>query len=153
MGITGDKDRLDATTISDTVNTSSRIESLTKYYKANILLSEHTVSQMENSGSFSLRYLGKVRVKGKQASIGLYECFNSDSEESIYNKNKSLAAFNDGMSHYLNLSFSKAISAFESIKEINKEDLIANLFLNNSVRFLKDGVPENWSCVLEMHNK
>jgi len=29
MGITGDNDRMDATTISDTVNTSSRLESLT----------------------------------------------------------------------------------------------------------------------------
>ncbi len=32
MGITGDEHRLDAATISDTVNTASRIESLTKYY-------------------------------------------------------------------------------------------------------------------------
>src|SRR5205809_2277303 len=31
MGITGDTNRLDATTISDAVNTASRIESLTKY--------------------------------------------------------------------------------------------------------------------------
>ncbi|HQS52317.1 MAG TPA: adenylate/guanylate cyclase domain-containing protein, partial [Daejeonella sp.] len=36
MGITGDADRLDATTISDTVNTASRLESLTKQYKADI---------------------------------------------------------------------------------------------------------------------
>src|SRR5262249_24808631 len=46
MGITGDKDPLDATTISDTVNTASRIESLTKYYRAGILLSEKTLEQI-----------------------------------------------------------------------------------------------------------
>ena len=50
MGITGDKDRLDATTISDTVNTASRIESLTKYYKAGILLSDATLKEIDNPG-------------------------------------------------------------------------------------------------------
>ena len=78
MGITGDKDRLDATTISDTVNTASRIESLTKYYKASILLSEITLQQIQHPEIFHLRYLGKVQVKGKQSSIGIYECFSSD---------------------------------------------------------------------------
>jgi class 3 adenylate cyclase len=34
MGITGDEHRLDAATISDTVNTAARIESLTKHYKS-----------------------------------------------------------------------------------------------------------------------
>src|SRR5207249_1583755 len=38
MGITGDESRMDAATISDTVNTASRIESLTKYYKSPLLL-------------------------------------------------------------------------------------------------------------------
>src|SRR5665647_1434515 len=38
MGITGDFDRMDACTIADTVNTASRVESLTKHYKAGILL-------------------------------------------------------------------------------------------------------------------
>ncbi len=36
MGVLRDKDRLDATTISDAVNTASRIESLTKYYKVSL---------------------------------------------------------------------------------------------------------------------
>ena len=46
MGITGDKDRLDASTISNTVNTASRIESLTKHYKANIILSEASLEEI-----------------------------------------------------------------------------------------------------------
>ena len=42
MGITGDEQRLDAATISDTVNTAARIESLTKHYEASLLLSQET---------------------------------------------------------------------------------------------------------------
>ena len=54
MGITGDKDRMDACTISDTVNTASRVESLTKHYKASILLSEESLKQIEHPEVFHL---------------------------------------------------------------------------------------------------
>ena len=100
MGITGDKNRLDATTISDTVNTASRIESLTKYYNASILLSEITLKQIQHPEKFHLRYLGKVQVKGRHSSIGIYECFGSDDEEQVIKKEETLALFNQGIHHY-----------------------------------------------------
>jgi class 3 adenylate cyclase len=150
MGITGDKDRLDATTISDTVNTASRIESLTKHYKATILLSEITLQQIQYPENFHLRYLGKVQVKGKQLSIGIYECFSSDTEDQIDKKEKTLPAFNEAMHHYLNKSFSNAAVSFESVININPEDRTTLFFLNNSIHYLQKGVPENWSGVVEM---
>ena len=153
MGITGDKNRLDATTISDAVNTASRIESLTKYYKVNILLSEITLQQILHPENFHLRYLGKVQVKGKQSSIGIHECFSSDSDDQINKKEKTLSVFNEGMHHYLNKFFANAITCFESVVHINSEDRTAQFFLDNSIRHLQKGVPENWSGVVEMVNK
>ena len=153
MGITGDKDRLDATTISDAVNTASRIESLTKYYKVGILLSEITLQQIQHPEIFHLRYLGKVQVKGKQSSIGIYECFSSDSEDQVNKKEKTLSIFNEGMYHYLNKSFENAVNSFESVTDINPQDLTTQFFLDNSIRYLQKGVPDNWSGVIEMLNK
>ena len=49
MGITGDENRMDAATISDVVNSASRIESLTKHYGANILLSEESLEKLEDA--------------------------------------------------------------------------------------------------------
>ncbi|MGH2563785.1 MAG: adenylate/guanylate cyclase domain-containing protein, partial [Ginsengibacter sp.] len=153
MGITGDKDRLDATTISDTVNTASRIESLTKYYKAAILLSEFTFELIPHPELFHLRYLGKVQVKGKQSAIGIYECFNSNGDDQVNKKEKTLSAFNEGMHHYLNRSFNKAVTCFKSVVDINPKDLTTQFFLDNSNRLLQNGIPENWSGILEMSNK
>lgn len=153
MGITGDKDRLDATTISDAVNTASRIESLTKHYKANILLSENTVLQIQHPENFHLRYLGKVQVKGRHSSIGIYECFSSDDEEQLTKKQETLALFKQGIHQYLNKSFTGAIKCFLSVTEINPEDSTAQFFLDHSMRCLQKGVPENWSGVVEMTNK
>ena len=43
MGIIGDRERLEPATISDAVNTASRVEGLTKYFGANILLTEKNI--------------------------------------------------------------------------------------------------------------
>jgi TolA-binding protein len=153
MGITGDKDRLDATTISDTVNTASRIESLTKYYKAGVLLSDATLKAIENPGDFHLRYLGKVQVKGKQSSIGIHECFSGSPDKEISEKEKTLPLFNNAMQYYLNRSFASALQAFQSIAETHPEDLTTMFFLNKANGFLQKGVPEDWNGVVEMTNK
>jgi adenylate cyclase len=153
MGITGDKDRLDATTISDTVNTASRIESLTKHYKAGVLLSDATLKAIDNPGDFHLRYLGKVQVKGKLSSVGIHECFSGSTEKEITEKEKTLPLFNNAMKYYLSRSFDSASQAFQSIAETHPEDLTARFFLNNANGYLQKGVPEDWNGVVEMTNK
>lgn len=153
MGITGDKDRLDATTISDTVNTASRIESLTKYYKAGVLLSDATLKAIDTPGDYHLRYLGKVQVKGKQSSVGIHECFSGSTEQEISEKEKTLPLFNNGMQFYLNRSFASALQAFQLIAETHPEDLTARFFLDNANGYLQEGVPEDWTGVVEMTNK
>ncbi|MBK7407141.1 MAG: adenylate/guanylate cyclase domain-containing protein [Saprospirales bacterium] len=74
MGITGDHQRMEAATISDTVNTAARIEGLTKTYEASILLTQETFDQIENPNEFQIQGLGKVQLKGKQAPVHIYEC-------------------------------------------------------------------------------
>ena len=83
MGITGDSERLDAAIISDTVNTAARIEGLSKHFGASILLTELCKENLSNPEEFDFRFLGPVQVKGKQAAINLYECFNAD-DPSLY---------------------------------------------------------------------
>lgn len=153
MGITGDKDRMDATTISDTVNIASRVESLTKYYKANIIISDATMQQMIVHENFHLRPLGWVQVKGKQQPLSIHECFSGNSEEELEKKMASLADFNEGISNYLMKSFGKAFVAFQNVLEVNPEDHTANFFLGKTARYISVGVPENWMGVEEMLSK
>jgi class 3 adenylate cyclase len=153
MGITGDENRMDATTISDTVNTASRLESLSNYYKTSIMLSGSCMEQITQKEKFLLRYLGLVQLKGKHQSIKIYECFSGNTEENIFKKQKTLSVFNEGMDNYLNRSFGTAAKAFSSVKEADPEDLTAEFFLANAKQFLQKGVPENWGGVQKMRNK
>lgn len=153
MGITGDNERMAPTTISDTVNTASRIESLTKYYKASIILTDATLQEISHPEDFHLRCLGKVQVKGKQAPVIIHECFSGNSEEEIAKKQKSLPAFNKGMSRYLDKSFSDAIESFTKVISSHPEDRTTEFFIEKATRYIKNGVPENWAGVEEMLNK
>lgn len=143
MGITGDADRLDATTISDTVNTASRLESLTKLYKTGIILSEASLEQIIQKEKFHLRSLGLVQLKGKQNHINIHECFSGNTEEDIFKKQKTLSTFNQGMYNYLNSSFGAAEQAFLSVAAVHPEDRTAEFFLNNSKLYMEKGIIEN----------
>jgi class 3 adenylate cyclase len=153
MGITGDHARLDATTISDTVNTASRLESLTKYYNAGIIISDVTLQQISHPDTFHLRHLGSVQLKGKYASISLHECFSGDTKLELQQKLQTLPCFRTGISNYLNSSFDNAIRAFQEVLDANPNDLTTKFFLNNATRYLKNGVPSNWMGVEQMHSK
>jgi len=152
MGITGDENRMDAATISDTVNTASRLESLTKQYRANILLSDACLLQIEKE-KYDLRYLGLVQLKGKQEPLHIYECVSSNTGEEVSKKQKTLSLFNEGIENYLNSSFDDSVKAFEHITEINPADLTAAFFLDNARKFLQKGTPENWNGIIEMASK
>lgn len=147
MGIIGDQNRMDAATIADTVNTASRIESLTKHYGVSILLSEESIEKIENSDDFHLRYLGKVQVKGKKEPVGLYECYEGDSPEIVVKKMKVQPDFEKGLRQFFNREFAQAAATFDQVLKTNPKDHPARLFMNKSSEYLLNGVPDDWSGV------
>ena len=153
MGITGDKDRLDASTISNTVNTASRIESLTKHYKANIILSEASLEEIVLKENFHLRNLGLVQLKGKQESIKVHECFSDHSKDELQGKLETLAVFNEGVSHYLARAFDTANSAFQRVLFTNPGDATASFFFSNTKQIIESGIGENSAGVVAMVEK
>lgn len=153
MGITGDEFRMDAATISDTVNTAARIESLTKYYRSPLLLSSDTLRQIADAHNYHLRNLGKVQLKGKQKLLGIVECIDGYTAHDLSRKLKTVAHFNQAMTDYHDQRFADAIRTFQQIVSTDPEDQTAHLFLDRATEYLKTGVPPNWNGALEMHSK
>jgi class 3 adenylate cyclase len=153
MGITGDLDRMDACTISDTVNTASRVESLTKHYKAGILLSEASLKQITDTSEFDLRNLGLVQIKGKHNSINVHECFSCNTESDRLSKLTTLPVFNQGVSHYLEKSFTPANECFKRVVDTDPEDRTAYFFYNHTLEIIQSGIHQKKPGVVEMEEK
>lgn len=130
MGITGDKDRWDAAVISDTVNTASRIESLTKSYLAPVMLSRQTLDKLQDNHHFHLRPLGKVLVKGKSEAVDVFECFDGDPPESFKRKKETLPSFIQGINLYLGNAPSDARLAFQEVLQAYPGDETVQQFLS-----------------------
>ncbi|MEO5648123.1 MAG: adenylate/guanylate cyclase domain-containing protein, partial [Chitinophagaceae bacterium] len=153
MGITGDEDRLDAATISDTVNTASRIESLTKYYSTPLLLSEDTIRHLTNPLLFNLRHLGNVKLKGKYNLLNIIECIDGYPPPALQNKQETLPEFNNAIIAYFEQRFQNAIQGFQQILLKDPEDHTVTFFMNNALKYCDTGVPENWTGAEEMLGK
>ena len=160
MGIIGDDRRMDAATISDAVNTASRIEDLTKYFKVNILLSAETLDRIHRAQStnkigpisthdldFQIRFLGRILLKGKKEPTTIYECFDGDLPEMVEKKAATQGPFQEGLNHYLSKQFADAVIAFENVLRMNPGDQTTQLFLNKARDFAMEGVPEDWTGV------
>jgi two-component system, sensor histidine kinase ChiS len=153
MGIIGDHKRMDAATVADTVNVASRMEGITKYYGSDILLSEVSLQKIPPSDSFHVRYLGKVQVKGKQESTGVYECFDGDLPDVRRKKQQTRPLFEAGLNAYMGQDFEKARQFFNEALVVYPEDKTVRLFLQKTEQCAANGVPEGWNGTEAMYIK
>jgi len=153
MGITGDIERLDAAIISDTVNTASRIEGLSKHYGSSILLTDNCKNNLTHPEEFDFRYLGPVQVKGKQKPIDLYECINGDNEQLLKHKLVTLTTFEEGMKQYFMKEFAMAAVTFQQIVKKERNDSAAKLFLNRSAHMITQETGDDWKGIASISSK
>ena len=71
LGAVGLPERSDYTAIGDTVNTASRMESLTKEFHVDSVISSATAERLDGDGG-ALRPLGEAIVRGKVAAVRIF---------------------------------------------------------------------------------
>ena len=76
--------KMDYTVIGDSVNLGARVESLTKDYGCQVMLTEYTLDRAgqlageEELDFFSARELGRVLVKGKKEPVTVYQLLSAE---------------------------------------------------------------------------
>ncbi|MDP5168948.1 MAG: hypothetical protein NWR72_01780 [Bacteroidia bacterium] len=151
MGVIGDTLRMNAGVVSDSVNTASRMEGLTKQFGVNILLSETTAEELTQRNS--LRSLGRVLVKGRVTPMAIYECFAADSPEEADSKSRSLEMHNQALQHFVEGEFAEALRVWDQSLVISPNDQVLLRFQKMCQKYLLQGIPEGWNGVEEMQNK
>ncbi|MEZ4265868.1 MAG: AAA family ATPase [Myxococcota bacterium] len=73
LGTIGERMRLEGTVISDTVNTASRLEGMTKLLGADALCSASAFAEVTDPSRFPHRYVGALELRGRDAPMPAVE--------------------------------------------------------------------------------
>ncbi len=147
MGTIGETNRMEGTVVSDAVNISSRLENLTKFYSTDILISMETFIEIEDQTQFFFRILDKVKVKGKARHITVIEIMNGLEPIKLHNLLSTKIHFEEGIGHYLERTFSKAIECFQKVLKVVPDDQASKIYIQRAEFYLKNGVPVDWNGV------
>jgi adenylate cyclase len=150
-GNIGSAKRMDYTLIGDGVNVASRLESACKAYSARILISDNTFKKLR--GTYRVRDVDQVIVKGKTEPVGVYEVLDYHTEETFPNLMDVVNYFNEGMSHYRKRNFERSIKQFEAALQRNPRDKLARTYIERCQFLTENPPPEDWAGIWEMHEK
>ena len=134
IGIVGESERLSGTVISDTVNLSSRLESLTKQYKTAILVSKDTIDRLSDPDALALRYLGMIQVAGVNEVKGVYEVLDCLQDDVKKTRTENSSEFREAMRLFQLGRREDAMNALEKLEAEGRADYISEMYLE----YIKD---------------
>lgn len=146
FGSVGAKDRMDFTSIGDTVNLAARLEGANKAFGSKTIISEDVFELVKEH--FLCRELDSIAVKGKNIPVRIYEIIQ-DREKSSEKLEEIITLFETGLRHYRAREWESAIPYFQqNVKLYN--DNPSQIFIDRIEHFKINTPDREWDGVFVM---
>jgi signal transduction histidine kinase/ActR/RegA family two-component response regulator len=144
LGTVGTAARMDTTVISEAVNVAARMQTLTRRYDTQLLVTEGTMAALADPSAYAHRILDQVTLPGRADALAVFEIYASDPEDVRAAKNATRPTFEQAVRAFHARSLPEAMRLFALCQALDPQDRVVGQYLDRCQKIQRQFAGDAW---------